>query len=124
MARAAGPSTFVKGRHAEALARRTLESAGVLVLDQNFRCPGGELDLVGDHAGVLCFVEVRSRLDETRGAPEETIDARKRARIRAAARAWLAAHEDLGARPCRFDVVAMVGQGEAAEIRWIRAAFD
>ena len=117
-------STFAKGRDAESLARRTLESAGVVILDQNHRNPAGELDLVGDHAGVICFVEVRSRLDEVLGAPEETIDARKRARIRAAARAWLAAQEGLGARACRFDVVAVVGEGEAAEIRWIRDAFE
>ncbi len=117
-------STFVKGRDAESLARRTLESAGVVILDQNYRCPAGELDLVGDHAGVICFVEVRSRLDELLGAPEETIDARKRSRIRAAARAWLAAQEDLGPRACRFDVVAVVGEGEDAEIRWIPNAFD
>ncbi len=118
------PSTFQKGRHAEALARRTLEGAGVRILDQNFRCPAGELDLIGDHGGILCFVEVRSRTDETLGAPEETVDARKRSRIRAAARAWLCAREDLGARACRFDVVAVVGEGASAEIRWIPAAFD
>ena len=118
------PSTFVKGRQAESLARQTLESAGVRILDQNFRCPSGELDLVGDHDGVLCFVEVRSRLDESLGAPEETLSARKRARVRAGAREWLSARGELGPRPCRFDVIAIVGAGPGAQIRWLRAAFE
>lgn len=107
------------GAKAEQRAAEFLRRRGYAVLDQNFTCKGGELDLVCDHAGTVVFVEVRARKDDRHGAPEETISALKRRRVVLAARHWLARHggED---RLCRFNVIAIEGDA----IRHLPDAFD
>ena len=104
------------GRDAERTARAYLESCGYSVLETNFCCRGGELDLVCEDGEVLSFVEVRSRADERFGSPLETIDRRKRTRIVRAARAFLRAR-GIGRRAMRFDVVAIVGGQVVALVR-------
>ncbi len=89
-------------------------------LARNFRTPGGEVDLVTLEGEVLVFVEVRARTRSEYGLPEETVGPRKRQRLQRAARAYLASNPDQGRRRCRFDVVAVDGQG----LRWIRDAFQ
>jgi putative endonuclease len=101
-------STRDVGLQAESQAERELSRLGYRILDRNYRAKQGELDLVAEDQGVLCFVEVRSRARVDLGRPEETVDREKRGRIARAAEQWLVAH-DAGARVCRFDVVAMDG---------------
>jgi putative endonuclease len=99
---------------AEALARRHLEQSGWTVLDANVIVGRGELDLVAldpDAPGVLVIVEVRATRTGRFGAPEESLDHRKLARLRAAALAllrsgWLHEH-GLHAVTIRLDVVAI-----------------
>jgi putative endonuclease len=106
------------GAEAERRAAEYLAERGFRILDRNFTCKGGELDLVCDDGGTLVFVEVRARKDGDHGAPEETIGATKRRRLVLAARHYLA---KLGAEPaCRFDVVAIEGE----TVRHLRDAFD
>jgi len=94
------------GRRAEALAAVHLEGLGYRILARNWRRPEGELDLVVGNAAVLVFVEVRSRTGTERGHPLETVDARKRSRIRRAARMYL--DEERPEAPAyRFDVVGV-----------------
>ena len=83
----------------------------------------GEIDLVAIDKDMLCVIEVRSRGRTDFGHPLETVDARKRARLRRAAAAYLAkkgAKKGGENRPVRFDVVAIVG--ETIELR--RGAFE
>lgn len=107
-----------RGAQAEDRARAHLERAGLRLLTRNYRCPRGEIDLVMADGDTLVFVEVRFRASRAFGGAAASVDARKRARLVAAAQHYLLAHP--ADRPCRFDVVA--ADGEAA-IEWLRDAF-
>jgi putative endonuclease len=94
------------GQRAEELAARYLEGLGYRVLARNWRRPEGELDLVVDKEGLCVFVEVRSRTGIERGHALETVDARKRAQVRRAARMYID-EERPSAAVFRFDVVGV-----------------
>lgn len=103
-----------QGALGERKAGELLESRGYEILEYNFRARGGEIDLVARDGSVLVFVEVKYRRDERSGSPLEAVDPRKQRRICLAASGYLARH-GLGLdTPCRFDVVALVG--EKAEV--------
>lgn len=104
-------------RTAEALLRR----GGLKVLERNWRCPAGELDLIMRDGDTLVFVEVRKRARGRHGTAAESVGPRKRARLIRAAQTYLGTLGE--APPCRFDVVALDGDGDA-EAHWIRRAFD
>lgn len=112
------------GLAAEERACRHLEGEGFAVVERNFRVPGGEIDIVARLDGLLVFVEVRSREGAAFGAPEETVGPRKRLRVAAAARRYLAAAPPDSWQEARFDVIAIEGSGDAAELRHYEAAFD
>jgi putative endonuclease len=112
------------GVDAESAACRRLEESGFTVVHRNFRARGGEIDIVARKGELLVFVEVRSRGDAEYGSPEETVDLRKRLRIAAAARQYLAGVSPASWREARFDVIAIEGTGDAASIRHYPGAFD
>ena len=93
-------------------------------MERNFRARGGEIDIVAREGDVLVFVEVRSRGDAGFGTPEESVAPAKRRRIVAAARGYLSGVPPSSWREARFDVVAIEGSGDAAELRHYPAAFD
>lgn len=100
------------GRAGEDFAARYVTDLGWAVLDRNWRCPAGELDLVAlDPAGldgpVLVGVEVKTRRSLDFGHPWEAIDAAKLARLHALIRLWAGHHGVPG--PVRVDAVAVVG---------------
>lgn len=109
------------GRRSEEAAARFLTGLGWRVQARNWRCRGGELDIVAEDGGCLVFVEVRARRDSAGYSPEETIDARKMRRLTVAATAYLDEHPWDG--ECRFDVVAIVLTSTGHELRLIREAF-
>jgi putative endonuclease len=112
------------GDRAEAIAAAHLARHGVRTVARNYRCRLGEIDLVCDDAGALVFVEVRLRRSAGYGGAGASIDFRKRQRIVAAARHYLALHAGrAGDRPCRFDAVLLDGLDET-RVEWIRNAFD
>jgi putative endonuclease len=109
------------GAAAESLACAHLERAGLKLVERNYRCPQGEIDLVMDDRGTLVFVEVRYRRTSAFGSPGESVDWRKQARLLAAARHYLMTRQ--AERICRFDVIAVSGT-ETHRIEWLRNAFD
>lgn len=110
----------VKGADAEALAGNHLQQAGLTILERNYRCRLGEIDLIARDGTTLVFVEVRQRSSPAFGGAAASITASKRQRVTRAARHYLSG---LGtAPPCRFDVVLI--EGPAATVDWIRGAFD
>jgi len=113
------PDRAAAGRAAETLAARFLEARGLAIVARNYRCRRGEIDLVARDGAMLVFVEVRLRSDARHGGAAESIDARKRARVLAAARHFLARAPDT---PCRCDVV-LLDRLDAARVEWIRDAF-
>ncbi|PDO11222.1 MAG: YraN family protein [Candidatus Reconcilbacillus cellulovorans] len=104
------------GREAERAAGEFLEKLGYRLLERNWRCPEGEIDIVAMDGDILVFVEVRSRTSDRFGTPAESVDERKRRRIRAAARRYLYDTRCFGAYRIRFDVVA-VGGGSDGPLR-------
>jgi putative endonuclease len=82
------------GRRGERLAIAHLEAGGATVLDRNWRCAAGELDIVARDGGELAFVEVKTRSGLGFGHPLEAITHRKLARLRRLAAAWRDAHPD------------------------------
>lgn len=100
------------GRRGEQAAADYLSGCGWRILDRNWRCPAGELDIVADDGTEIVVVEVKTRRTDLFGHPFEAVDARKRARLWRLGLAWRAAHPDL-ARATRFrvDAVALLGEG-------------
>ena len=113
------------GRYGEDLAEQQLLAAGLVVLDRNWRCPTGELDLVArDRDGTLVFVEVKTRSGTGFGEPSEAVGRVKAAKVRAVAFQWLLARRPPGSADLRFDVVSIVRRrGHAPVVTHLRAAF-
>ena len=77
------------GLYYETQAAVFLEKQGYQILERNFRCPAGEIDLIAKEGGYLCFVEVKYRSERETGTPEEAVDAKKQKRISRAALYYL-----------------------------------
>lgn len=98
------------GRAGEERAVRHLTANGYRILDRNWRCPQGELDIVAETAGSLVVVEVKARTSEAFGHPFEAIDRRKATRLWRLAMAWIAVHPDEArSRRLRIDAIALIG---------------
>ena len=112
------------GRAGEDLAVQHLERAGLTVLDRNWRCREGELDVVARSGGTVVFVEVKTRRGTAFGAPEEAVTRAKARRLRLLACRWLVEHRPSGADALRFDVVSVLTRrGVAPEVVHLRDAF-
>jgi putative endonuclease len=116
--------SLARGRQAEDDALALLVKSGLRLVERNYRCRMGEIDLVMTDGPVLVFVEVRSRARTRFPSACESIGPRKQTRLTAAARHFVASHPQVAERPMRFDVVAISASGTDNETRWIRAAFD
>jgi putative endonuclease len=110
------------GRAGEDLAARFLEGRGWAIVDRNVRYREGEIDLVAARAGVLAFVEVKTRRSRAFGAPAEAVTFRKAQRIRLLATRYLAERKPRAAG-VRFDVVDVLRDGDAFKITHLEAAF-
>ncbi|QGQ19672.1 YraN family protein [Cellulomonas sp. JZ18] len=99
-------ATDAVGRYGEDVAARFVTEAGWRVLDRNWRCPEGELDIVALDGDELVAIEVKTRRSARYGHPAEAVTARKLARLRRLTAAWLRAH-DAPVRSVRVDVVAV-----------------
>ena len=111
------------GRTAEARALGLLVRAGLELIERNWTCPSGELDLIMRDGATLVFVEVRQRRHGSHGQAADSIDKRKQMRIIRAARHYLQTLAP-SLPPCRFDVVSIDGSATRGRLRWRRAAFD
>jgi putative endonuclease len=114
----------IDGAAAEQLALKHLARAGLSLIARNYRSPFGEIDLIVDHDGVVAFVEVRSRAREDYGTAAESVDGRKRSRLRATAEHFLQHDKRASNRPCRFDIVTVTRSPEGERIEWLRNAFE
>ena len=94
-----------------------------MLVSRNYRCRRGEIDLVMRDADGLVFVEVRRRRSRGFGGGLGSVDARKRARLVAAAEHYLVMHRIGDDLPCRFDVVAIDGPPGRTTLEWVCDAF-
>ncbi len=112
------------GDAAEGVARTHLEQAGYRLLGSNFRCPGGEIDVIAEHGGQLVFVEVRSHSSDAFGLPRESVGAGKQRRLARAALTYLKRlrRSDVS---WRFDVVEVYldADGRAQRVEVLADAF-
>lgn len=114
---------YEKGRRGEDLAAEYLEKHGMMIVTRNFRCPLGEIDIVGRDGKTVVFVEVRSRSSSSRGFPQESIRQGKQKKLTQLARWYLRKH-GLDRQPARFDVIAINWRGNNPEVTWIVNAFE
>lgn len=96
------------GQRGERLAEDYLRAAGAAILDRNWRCRDGELDIVVADGGMLVAVEVKSRRSWDFGHPFEAVDAAKLGRVARLLGAWASSH-GVGGGPRRVDVIAVTG---------------
>ena len=114
-----------KGAVAEEAAVQHLIQNGYQILDRNWRCRSGELDITAEKDGVLVFIEVRSRSSSGRfGTPSESVDQRKVLQVRSTAEHYLHLKKQHG-RSIRFDVIAVMLNADlsAASVEHIPNAF-
>ena len=111
-------TTIERGAAAEAQAVQLLVRQGYRIVERNFRVKGGELDVVAFDGDVLCFVEVRSRRDDTHGDAALAIDRRKQRQVARVAMHYIGLRNP-EFRRSRFDVVAITGdQLELIQDAW------
>ena len=108
----------------EARALTHLQGAGLRLLERNWHCRLGEIDLIMRDGDSVVFVEVRYRDAADSGSALDSVGPGKRRKLVRAAQLYLAQHTALAQRPCRFDVVAFDGDGEEVRCDWVRGAFD
>ena len=95
------------GAYGGLLAARFLTRQGMVLLDHNWRCPQGEIDLVLRDGRTLVICEVKTRTSNDYGTPHEAIDRRKVDRLRRLAASWLRAHS-VHPDDIRLDLVAVL----------------
>jgi len=110
------------GRYAEAMAVKYLRRKGLKIIEQNFSCKLGELDIIARNGTEIVFIEVRSASTPLFHDPAMSITHSKIRRIRYLACIWLNNHKQQETR-LRFDVVLVVLNKKEKEIRHIVAAF-
>ena len=108
-----------RGEAAEALAAAYLQRAGLKLVERNYRCRFGEIDLIARDGPTLVFVEVRMRSSERFGGAAASITAAKQLKLLRAARHYLSG--TASAPPCRFD--ALLVNGNDHSIEWLKNAF-
>lgn len=116
------PKTIEIGQKAENQTLAYLESHGLKLLERNYRCNRGEIDLIMDDAGTLVFVEVRFRRNNGFGSALESINSTKQRKIIISAKHYLCRHSVDQA--IRFDAVAVMPTGSKLEIQWVKSAFE
>lgn len=114
-----------RGSDYEKLAARWLQERGLTIVQHNYRCKAGEIDLVARDGRHLVFVEVRARANPRFASAAASVDRRKQTRLLRTARHYLLQHPAAADAPCRFDVIAIEPRQSPADtaVHWIRAAF-
>ncbi len=113
------------GDHYEKQAASWLRDQGLSIIERNYRCRVGELDIIARDAAYLVFIEVRARSHPGFASAVESIDRRKRRRLVNTAQYYLQQHPQLANLACRFDVVTFQPRQSATRHapQWIRGAF-
>jgi putative endonuclease len=114
---------IVTGKTGEGIASGFLTQNGYQILDVNYRCPIGEIDIVARERDELVFVEVKTRKSSAMGYPEQAVGTAKQKKMSQLA-LWYLRDKKVGDAPVRFDVVAILLLPSGNDIRLIRNAFD
>ncbi|MCH8029768.1 MAG: YraN family protein [Candidatus Dadabacteria bacterium] len=114
-------NTRAAGKKGEAIACRALERYGYDIVEKNYRCREGEIDIIARDKDCLCFIEVKSRSSESFGLPEESVTKTKQLRLWTVANVFLE-EKEVEYDELRFDIAAV--NLLTGEVRVIRNAFE
>ncbi len=109
------------GQRGEEIACKALEKQGYRILDKNFSCKFGELDIVAEDDEVICFIEVKARSSEDYGLPEEAVTHWKKKKLLIVAHIYIE-KKKIKDRDMRFDIVSV--NLNTHETRIIKNAFE
>jgi len=112
----------ILGREGERIAENYLKEKGYRLVERNYRCPMGELDLIALDRRVIVFIEVKTRSDFRFGVPTESVHPRKQRKMIQAALYFLSRHR-LHHREARFDVVGVSLAKGRPEVEHVQNAF-
>lgn len=111
------------GALGELAAARDLRERGFTVVAANYRCRLGEIDIIAENERYICFVEVKTRADNSRYAPADAVDFGKRKKLLATAQLYLA--QCPSEKQPRFDIAEVhMHRGRIRKIHWIENAYD
>ena len=110
------------GQTGEDAAERFYKKSGFRTLERNYRCKGGEIDLIVGRGSLVVFCEVKTRRTDRWGEPSEAVHYAKQARLRRLAAMWLSDRRP-GPVDIRFDVVGVIVRPGRVEVRHIPDAF-
>jgi putative endonuclease len=113
----------VLGKEGERIAEQYLKKKGYRLIERNYRCAAGELDLIVLDHRVVVFVEVKTRTGHGFGSPFEAVEFRKQRKMIQAAQYFLA-EKKLQQRDARFDVVGISWAGRDPMVEHIENAFE
>ena len=111
------------GKEGEKIAAAYLKKNGYEIIEINFRCPIGEIDIVAKEENDLVFVEVKTRKSIELGYPEQAVGIRKQKKMSQLA-LWYMQKRKIADTNARFDVVAITLMPEKNEVKLIQNAFD
>lgn len=111
------------GKEGERVAERYLQKKGYMLVERNYRCPAGELDLIVLDRRVVVFVEVKTRTGLGFGSPLEAVEFRKQRKMIQVAQFFLA-EKRLQQRDARFDVIGVSWLGREPVVEHIENAFE
>jgi putative endonuclease len=111
------------GEKGELAAVSFLKQNGYKILETNYRCAIGEIDVIAREKNELVFVEVKTRKSGEMGYPEEAVGIKKQKKMSQLA-LWYLQNKAINNANARFDVIAITVSGSKNEIRLIKNAFD
>ena len=118
----AGGDRKLLGRWGEVQAAKWLRDHGHRLVQANWRCRFGEIDIIAQHGMHVVFVEVKARKNENFAQAREFVTRSKQERVIKTAMMWLQ-QNDVDLQP-RFDVIEVVGEGRTQQIRHLENAFE
>lgn len=111
------------GEYGEVVAARYLRQHGYIILEGNFKCKFGEIDIIAEDRKYICFVEVKTRSENMMYSPSDAVDGSKRAKIIASSEIYMKYYDEK--RQPRFDIAEVYFKDdEPVKINYIENAFD
>ena len=111
------------GKRGETLAISFLKKNGYRIIESNFRCRYGEIDIIAQDGKTVAFIEVKTKTSNRFGSPTQAIDSRKQRQVSKTALAYIS-QKRLTNYSARFDVVGINIKGSNSEIELIKNAFE
>lgn len=110
------------GKWGEKLATKYLKARGYRIVEKNYSCKLGEIDLIAEKSNYLVFIEVKTRRSDSFGLPQAAVGYRKQEKIRKVALYYIAFNEDKD-QQIRFDVISIMAQDVKPQIEHFKEAF-